>query len=141
MLKWEDKIPSNDSNSKLPILDLKVWIDPESKKVKHTFYKKPMARPSLIEARSAIPIQMKINILTEEGWRRIRNCSESMESKQYFDRRRKEDDNLTKEEDNLTEEDFCNNAEVLDILKEFNVQMKIDGHTEKNLEHRLRGRL
>ena len=55
----------------MPVLDLVVWID--SDKIRHSFYKKPMACPFLILERSAIPNKIKRDTLLQEGLRRLRN--------------------------------------------------------------------
>ena len=41
------------------------------------YYRKPTARSDLLQARVAVPVNMKEAILAEEGWRRLRNCSAS----------------------------------------------------------------
>ena len=80
MIKMEADTCSKYPDKKLPILDLKVWIDNEADNVeiKHQFYKKPMAKKRTILAKSALPVSNKRAILVEEAMRRMRNCSPQM---------------------------------------------------------------
>ena len=66
---------------KLPILDLKVWIEKKEmngtkkEKVMHKLYRKPMSNPLLIMARSAMPEKVKRTALTQQALRILRNTS------------------------------------------------------------------
>ena len=77
MIQLEEDIPSSHQDQKLPILDLEVWV--ERSKLKHNFYKKPMASRRVILARSAGPNSEKRAILVQECLRRLRNCSEDIQ--------------------------------------------------------------
>ena len=51
--------PECDSEGRLPVLDMKVWCD--SRKILHTFYKKPVSSKFIILRRSAILNPIKIS--------------------------------------------------------------------------------
>jgi hypothetical protein len=73
MIRMEEDFPSNHPSSKLPILDLEVWV--EAGQIRHQFFKKPMANRKVVQAKSAFSTGIKRSILVEEGMRRLRNCS------------------------------------------------------------------
>ena len=52
-------VPSLNESGKLPVLDLKVWV--EENIVRHSFYSKPMASPPAIIYKSALPAKLKGN--------------------------------------------------------------------------------
>ena len=98
----EEDYPSKNCDGKLPILDLKVWIG-ENQLIMYQFYRKDMASRLLMMSRSAMPHKMKINVLTQEAIRILRNCSGKMKWK-----------------------------EVANILTDFCVRMKISGYSERH---------
>ena len=69
----ESDVASNHESGKLPILDIQVWT--ENGEIKTDFYKKKVATDQVIMARSAIPLNNKRDILTQEAYRRLVNCS------------------------------------------------------------------
>jgi hypothetical protein len=73
MIVMEEDFPSRNENKRIPVLDLEVWV--HDNKVSHTFYRKPMANKAVINASSALDKKVKLNILVEEGMRRMRNVS------------------------------------------------------------------
>ena len=73
----EEDFPSRNKDQKLPILDLKVWVRDDNV-IMHEFYRKSMACRTLIMGRSAMPRSMKRSVLTQEGIRILRNCSEDL---------------------------------------------------------------
>jgi hypothetical protein len=83
MIKMVEDVPSNHATKRIPILDLEVWIEredggegrPNKPRVKHRFFKKPMASEVTLNARSAYPIAGTRATITEETLRRLRNCS------------------------------------------------------------------
>ena len=77
MLKFEADYPSNNLNSKLPILDLACWV--QNNLVLTTFYKKPMASSSVISPNSTFSPKVVRNIILQEAIRRLTNCSPSLE--------------------------------------------------------------
>ena len=77
IIQMEEDCPSNNEDKKLPILDLKVWIG-NNRIIMHEFYRKSMASRKLMMQRSAMPKRMKRSVLTQEGIRILRNCSEDV---------------------------------------------------------------
>lgn len=73
--------PSNHEDKKMPVLDLKVWIDGDEgeQSIKHIFYKKKMLCPFTILKRSAVGSSTKRNTMFQEALRRLRNCSKDTE--------------------------------------------------------------
>ena len=65
--------PSKNKDGKLPILDLKVWV--EENTILYEFYRKDMANRILMMSRSAMPSKIKRNVLIQEAIRILRNCS------------------------------------------------------------------
>ena len=77
IIQMEGDYPSRNEDKKLPILDLKVWVR-EDNIIMHEFYRKSMASRLLMMKRSAMPRTMKRSVLTQEGIRILRNCSEDI---------------------------------------------------------------
>ena len=74
-------MPSMHEDNKLPILDLKVWIENIPNRgyyILHEFYCKNIASKSVIHARSSIPWANKRTILTQEVLRIMLNCSRKL---------------------------------------------------------------
>ena len=71
-IQLEIDVPSLHIDYKLPILDLKVWI--EDQKIRHIHYRKEVASNMLIMNRSALPTSTKRDTLFQEGIRILRNC-------------------------------------------------------------------
>ena len=69
--------PSKHQDKKVPILDLKVWLEDHegNKKIVHEFYHKDLASKAVVNSRSAMPKQTMRTILTQEVLRVLRNCS------------------------------------------------------------------
>ena len=61
--------PSCNSNGKVPILDIEVWV--ENNRINHSFYRKPIASQFLIMKRSAMSANTKRNTLFQEGLKRV----------------------------------------------------------------------
>ena len=58
MLQFEEDVGEQSLDGKLPILDLKVWIDKtDGVTVLHEFYKKPMATQEATMIQSSTPIR------------------------------------------------------------------------------------
>ena len=88
-IRLEVDYPSRHVDGKLPILDLKVWMerrrrvgddgqDRDIQVVLHEFYYKDVASRSVINARSALPWSCKRTILTQEVLRILLNCSREL---------------------------------------------------------------
>ena len=76
MLKFEEDAGENYEDGKLPILDLRVWLDRnEGCRIMHEFYKKPMATKYTLRKGTAYPKEKVRAVLVEEVMRRLRNCS------------------------------------------------------------------
>ena len=92
-MRLDTDTPSQHEDQKLPILDLKVWIEKilrinkdennggrennkeETYIVLHEFYSKEMSTKSVINVRSAMPMKMKRTVLTQEVLRVLLRCS------------------------------------------------------------------
>ena len=68
-----EDIPGNHSSGFLPILDTQMAVREGQFIFKH--YNKPMASVELTLERASMSMSSKLNILTAEGCRRLRNCS------------------------------------------------------------------
>ena len=77
IIQMEEDFPSKNKDSKLPILDLKVWVRDDNI-IMHEFYRKSMSSRTMMMKRSAMPKTMKRSVLTQEGIRILRNCSEDI---------------------------------------------------------------
>ena len=76
MLSFTNDVPSNHEDKKVPILDLKVSLNPsENNRLDFEFYEKKTKNPKVILASSAISWSKKRTILTQEGLRRLRNTA------------------------------------------------------------------
>ena len=88
-ISLEVDYPSQHVDGKLPILDLKVWVElrqiqsvgeggSEVNVVLHEFYVKDVASKCVINARPALPWSCKRTILTQEVLRILLNCSREL---------------------------------------------------------------
>ena len=77
IIQMEEDYPSKNQDNKLPILDLKVWVTDDNI-IMHECYRKSMASRLIMMAESAMPKKMKRSVLTQEGIRILRNCSEDL---------------------------------------------------------------
>ena len=77
MIQFTYDIPMSYSDSKLPVLDIKVWLDSNGEAM-YEFYEKDTKNDKVILASSAIPRCQKISILTAEAVRRLRNTSRKL---------------------------------------------------------------
>ena len=77
IIKWTNDCPSANPGGKMPILNLKVWIQGDVGEQRICFepYRKPMAARTLILARSAMPSRIKRASFTQEAITLLRNCS------------------------------------------------------------------
>merc|ERR1712121_361141 len=73
-IQLEADFPSNHEDKKVPILDVKVWINKDNKVI-HEYYSKPMSSKYVVHERSAMPLKTKRTILTQELLRIILRCS------------------------------------------------------------------
>ena len=70
-------IPEKHEDQKLPVLDLKVWVD-KTQELLFEFYEKPTKNERVILPSSALNWQAKRTILTQEAIRRLKNTSPSL---------------------------------------------------------------
>ena len=78
----EDDLPSCYPNSKLPILDMKVWLD-EGGNARYTHYEKPTASKQIISIRLAQSGSCKRSVHVNELVRRMLNISPSLSWAEY----------------------------------------------------------
>ena len=84
-IQLEVDYPSTHQDGKLPILDLKVWVESREKKTErevgkvsvilHEFHSKFMTSKAVINARSALSWSTLRTVLTQEVLRVLMNCS------------------------------------------------------------------
>ena len=72
-IQLEADHPANYEEMKVPILDIKVWV--ENNQVLHEYYSKPVASKAVIDAQSAMPLKDKRTVLTQDLLRIIMRCS------------------------------------------------------------------
>ena len=77
MIVMTTDVPSNHPDGKLPVLDMKVWLDDENK-IFFQFYEKIMKNRKVISRSSAMPMKMKMTVLTQEVFRRLHNTKEDV---------------------------------------------------------------
>ena len=70
-------VPSNYSDNMVPILDVKAGIN-EDNEIDYIFYQKPMQNRLVVPKQSAMPLQQKMTILTQECFRRLHNKRETI---------------------------------------------------------------
>ena len=77
MLRYEEEVGSMHPDKKLPTLDLRLWTEmaDDQVKIRHTFYKKPMASKATLRSDTAYPESQVKAIMVQEVLRRLRNCS------------------------------------------------------------------
>ena len=78
-IQIEAEYPSKCREAKMPILDVKVWLEKQQHsdayRVLYEFYMKEITTKMVLHARSANPWREKRNILTQEVIRILKNCS------------------------------------------------------------------
>ena len=76
----ETDCPAEHEDNKLPILDIKVWLQEREgrKYIIHEHYMKPVASMALVNARSTLTWKSKRIILVQQAIRILRNCSEDL---------------------------------------------------------------
>ena len=78
----EEDLPSRYPDAKLPILDMKCWLD-NSGNVLYTHYEKPTASKQIISTRSAHSGSCKRSVHVNELVRRMMNVSPSLSWTEY----------------------------------------------------------
>ena len=67
--------PSAHPDGRMPVLDFVCWVDPTTKKIMYSFYRKPMCRVNTILASSALSWTTKRTVLTQEAVRILTRSS------------------------------------------------------------------
>ena len=73
----EEDHPSKNMDKKLPILDMKVWLDVE-KQIVYQHYEKPVASRKVLASNSAQSMSCKRSVHVREIVRRILNTSSKL---------------------------------------------------------------
>ena len=60
-IQWEEDVPTNHEDQKLPCLDMKIWYSVPDRMILHEFYKKSMSSKFLIMRNSAVSMSTKRN--------------------------------------------------------------------------------
>ena len=102
MINFTVDVPSDNDDGKVPMLDVKVWIDNDDNQVNYIFYQKPMKNRRVTMKSSAMPYRQKITVLSQEVFRRLHNTKHELHEK------------------------FKN-----EILNEFMIDLKISGYNQK----------
>ena len=76
-IQLEADYPSNHDDHKVPILDVKVWVENNSQ-VMHEYYSKSVSSKAVIDVQSAMPLKNKRTILTQDLLRVIMRCSPNL---------------------------------------------------------------
>ena len=79
-IKMEADWPSKNNDKRLPILDMKVWMDTQGT-ILFSHYEKPMSNKAVLNSQSAHPAACKRGVHTQEIIRRILNCSKKLDWK------------------------------------------------------------
>ena len=74
-IQLEADHPSNHEDQKVPILDIKVWVETEGNHVMHEYYSKTVSSKAVIDEKSAMPLKDKRTVLTQDLLRVIMRCS------------------------------------------------------------------
>ena len=77
-LKVTYDIPSNYEDLKVPILDVKAGLN-EKNEIEYEFYKKPIANNLVTMKSSALSMNQKMTILTQQGFTVLHNTSEDID--------------------------------------------------------------
>ena len=73
-IQLEADYPAKYEDRKVPILDLKVWVN-EDNQIIHEYYMKPVASKAVINNRSAMPLRDRRTVITQEILRILLRCS------------------------------------------------------------------
>ena len=122
--------PGNNRNGKVPILDIEVWVDRDSNRIGHSFYRKPIASKYVIMQRSAMPQSTKRNTLFQEGLKRVTYTRGGAQVYSVEDN----NDDLEWDKVELRLSDVA-----IDKLEEFNNMMRLSGYDEFYRMRILRG--
>ena len=73
--------PSRHADGKMPSLDVKMWIEEidQQRKIVYEHYEKVMTTKAVIHAKSALPMQTKRTVMTQEVLRILLHCSKHVQ--------------------------------------------------------------
>ena len=77
----EFDVPSKNSDGKMPILDMKVWMEKDNGNIMFQHFEKPMASQKIMHAKSAQSISCKNSVHTQEIIRRLLNSCPQLDWK------------------------------------------------------------
>ena len=79
-IQLEVNFPSNNKDNKMPILDLKVWVEQRGHRniITYEFYSKDVPSKTVTDSVSAIPWNIKHTVLTQGVLRILLNCSREL---------------------------------------------------------------
>ena len=84
MIEMTIDVPTNHDDGKVPMLDVKAWINNDNN-VFYEFYEKPTKNRLVISKTSAMPVKKKIQILSQEVFRRLHNTKHESKWNQKVD--------------------------------------------------------
>ena len=79
MIQMTIDAPSNHADLKVPMLDLKVWVNEQSNEIYYQFYEKATKNRYLISKSSAMPMSKKIDALSQGVFRRLHNTKHELD--------------------------------------------------------------
>ena len=80
MIKMTFDVPSKHDDEKVPMLDVKVWLkESENDQIFYMFYEKPTKNRYVISKNSAMPLNKKIETLSQKVFRRLHNTKHAFE--------------------------------------------------------------
>ena len=74
------EIKDDFDDEKLPTLDLKIWIQPDGRRVLYEHYEKPMKTNLVLQQKRALSENIKVSSLSQEVVRTLLNCSEELDN-------------------------------------------------------------
>lgn len=81
MIKVTIDVPSDHHDKKVPMLDIKVWLDEEDNQLNYIFYQKEMKNRKVMMKSSAMPYKQKMTVLSQEVFRRLHNTEPELPEK------------------------------------------------------------
>ena len=78
-IQMEEDHPSQNDDKKMPILDMKVWMDDQEGYIMYEHFEKPMASKKVMHSLSAQSASCKQSVHTQEILRRLMSSSERLD--------------------------------------------------------------
>ena len=79
MIQMTNDVPSNYNDDKVPMLDVKAWIEADEEEIYYEFYEKPTKSKFVMSKGSAMPLRKKMETLSQEVFRRLHNTKHKIE--------------------------------------------------------------